>query len=62
MVFLILISATTLAALWLFLLFHVNQDDWVAAAYARVETTASRRSGSGSGTRSGRSSWPATTA
>ena len=36
MVFLILISATTLAALWLFLLFHVNQDDWVAAAYARV--------------------------
>lgn len=36
MIFLILIPATALAALWLALLFMVNQDDWVAAAYAQV--------------------------
>lgn len=33
---LILIPATVLAAVWLVLLFMVNQDDWITAAYAQV--------------------------
>ena len=36
MVFLILIPATVLMLLWLALLFMVNQEDWVTAAYAQV--------------------------
>ncbi len=48
MVFLILIPATVLMLLWLALLFMVNQEDWVAAAYAqvvddRIETDRLRR-------------------
>ena len=55
MVFLILIPATVLMLLWLALLFMVNQEDWVAAAYAQVVDDRGW-------TRSGRRSWPSTMA